>query len=89
MSTYHYLECANHNPPLLSDDEVEQHRDTETLKKVRELVRDRANIVPLLREEKINYPDDYFLKNALKFLVSHEHCKVNLVTEYNEREELE
>ncbi|MDJ0010115.1 hypothetical protein [Gordonia alkanivorans] len=89
MSTYHYLECANHNPPLLSDDEVEQHRDTETLDKVRELVRNRATIVPLLREEKIGLPDDRYLENALRFLVFHEHCKVNLVTEYDEREELE
>ncbi|AMS03154.1 hypothetical protein BJD61_gp75 [Gordonia phage Obliviate] len=88
MSTYHYLECSCHNPPLTSDEEVEQHRGTETLEKVRELVRRRDVILPLVRAELVDYPDDRYLRNALTFLNDHEHCVIGLVTEYGERESI-
>ncbi|MCF3939922.1 hypothetical protein [Gordonia tangerina] len=88
MSTYHYLECTCHNPPLRSDDEVEQHAGTEILDQVRDMVRKRDTIIPLLRDEMVDYPDNRYLRNALRFLVDHEHCVINLVTEYGERERI-
>jgi hypothetical protein len=86
MSTYWYLECTDHDPPIRSADEVEQH--TYGLDPIRELVRRRAEIAD---DAFPDYPRDYdyFARHAVTFLVQHPKCSMRLVSEYGDTEEVE
>lgn len=82
MSTYLYLTCLEHDPPLLSQDEVSQHAHTE-IGRVREWVKNRKSIVELRHAEVVGY-DDYFLNNAITFLQSHLDCRIGGKDEYGD-----
>lgn len=82
MSTYWYLECSSHTPPLRSLEEVEQH--TSGLPAVRELVarRGNTNLMTYMYSE-----GAYFQKNAVGFLLQHSECPLRLVNEYDTYDE--
>lgn len=83
MSTYWYLECLDHDPPLRSDAEVEQHTRLERIIALAEN-----------REEKIaeyeadSWVFDYFECNAMRFLVQHPKCRLRFISEYGETKQL-
>ncbi len=86
MSTYWYLECMDHDPPLKSFDEVTQHTDDVYYRRAVELVHQR----PLDPDWENTYyrdgsADTYFEGHARAFLVQHPQCTVGLINEYGER----
>ena len=102
MSTYWYLECLSHDPHLRSQDEVSQHTD-EQLDRVRELWADRERLsaapdlyalmesmFPTFNNRWVATPTsaDYFGPRAVRFIVDHPRCAVELVSEYETRESL-
>lgn len=84
MSTWHYLECVSHEPALRSTEEVEQHAGTAVLDCIRDLVRLRAVTI----EDWLDYENDRYVSNAMRFVANHPHCAIDLVTEYGDREHL-
>ena len=79
MSTYVYLECRDHNPPLTSDGEVGQHLCD--LPRIRAEIAGRAHFVAQAE----HYPDYgcHFVNNAARFLTQHPHCRIGIRDEYN------
>lgn len=82
MSTYWYLECLDHDPPLTSEDEVEQH--TEGLEAIDALVARRQEITEEEAQPTgiIRPASDYFASNAARFLRQHPKCSLRYVSEY-------
>lgn len=76
MSTYWYLECLSHDPPIRSDDEVEQH--THGLPAISALVQSRTKAV----DESMSY----FERHAARFLMQHPICQLQFVSEYGKTE---
>ena len=80
MSTYWYLECLDHDPPLISEFEVEQH--TSGLDSIRKLIARREQIVAL--------PDftsnGYFDLRAVRFIRQHPTCRLQFRNEYGDVE---
>lgn len=77
MSTYLYLRCSAHEPPLLSADEVGQHlRD---LDRITGWIAERDALVATHRDHS---PSDYFLAHAVTFFAAHPHCEIDVVDEY-------
>lgn len=80
MSTYIYLECRQHVPPLRAENESGQHLyDLPTL---RQDIRDREVLVRLWQEE-YGFPG-YFRNNTARFLARHDGCPIGIVDEYGE-----
>lgn len=80
MSTYLYLECLEHDPPLSSDGEVGQH--LYDLPRIRREIADRDLFVTLARSE-IGYGyDHHFTSNAVRFFAQHPNCRIRIVDEY-------
>lgn len=80
MSTYLYLECLEHDPPLSSDGEVGQH--LYDLPRIRQEITARDLIVALARSE-IGYGyDSHFTSNAARFLAQHPNCHIGIRDEY-------
>lgn len=81
MSTYLYLECVAHNPPLRADCESGQH--LYDLPQIRADIRNRATILTELGME----PDPacHFRRSTARFLQDHPHCPLAIVDEYGER----
>lgn len=77
MSTYLYLRCSAHEPPILSADEVGQH--LHDLDRVAGWIADRDSLVANLDRQGTG---DHFLGAALAFLAAHPHCEVDVVDEY-------
>lgn len=80
MSTYLYLECQDHDPPLLSNGEVGQHLiDLQTIRA------DIANRDLFIANLKANLDVDYghhFRNNAARFLCQHPKCHIAIWDEY-------
>ena len=83
MSTGWYLECADHDPPLLSHDVAQHDR---RLYRARELWRNRDLIVG---NPYIESFADYFDNNILRFMRQHPKCSVRLRSEYGETQPIE
>lgn len=83
MSTYWYLECTSHDPPLRSSDEVEQH--TTGLPAIRELVARRGDIALMCHTATYG---TWFLRNASTFLIQHPECPLKFVNEYDKYAEV-
>lgn len=86
MSTYWYLECLDHDPPLQSAEEISQHTDDEYHRRAVQLVNER----PLDPEWENTYwqsgsASTYFEAHARRFLVDHPKCNVGFFNEYGER----
>ena len=81
MSTYWYIECLNHTPPLSSADEVEQH--TRGLDPIRTLIESRP-VDPNWHEHSSHL--QYFETHADRLHPQHPDCRLQLVNEYGERD---
>lgn len=81
MSTYLYLECLDHDPPLRSDGEVGQH-----LYDLPQIRRDIASRDELVAHFKASgeVPDfgHHFRSNTTRFLLQHPKCRIGIRDEY-------
>ena len=80
MSTYLYLECADHNPPLLSDGEVGQH--LYSLPRIRREIAERNLLAALAKSEIEHSYDSHFTSTAARFFAQHPHCRIGIRDEY-------
>lgn len=76
VSTYMYLECQDHDPPLLSYDEVGQHRYD--LPRIWDQIRGCDQVLADGEDS------DYFAYNARRFLAQHRDCRITVRDEYGE-----
>ena len=93
MSTYLYLECQDHEPPIRAEDESGQYlRD---LPRIREEITHRAEVVAWAddpdtykheRDGGHGQPDSAsdFTENSVAFLRHHPNCTIRIVTEFGE-----
>ena len=78
MSTYLYLQCANHEPPIQADDESGQH--LYDLEQIRE---DIANRDQLINAVQLGMTSDIrYRNNTLRFLTRHPKCDIQIIDEY-------
>lgn len=79
MSTWIYLRCEDHNPPLLAEDESGQH--LYDLPQLRADIRDRDYMARLYED---TYGDGlgYFRRHTARFLATHKACRLGIVDEY-------
>lgn len=84
MSTYLYLECLDHQPPLRSEDEVGQH--LYDLPQIRALIAKRAAISELGDDVTFS---EYFDRAAARFLRQHPKCHLRIVDEYDQEHQLD
>lgn len=78
MSTYVYLECLDHDPPLSAEGESGQH--LYDLPQIRADIANRERIVTNLRDGWD--PDDHFRRNTARFLAAHPKCRIGIRDEY-------
>ncbi len=84
MSTWIYLECADHDPPIKADGESGQH--LYDLPDIREDIRRRAQWT---------CPDEHrsgahwFRLNSRRFLAQHPHCRIVIRDEYGREHPIE
>lgn len=84
MSTWLYLKCLDHDPPLVAEDESGQHLSD--LPRIRQEVADRE---ALLKEwEGRNCVPGYFTYHSLRFLAQHRKCRIGIEDEYGEDHKL-
>ena len=82
MSTYLYLVCMDHNPPLTADGESGQH--LYDLPQIRADIANRDTLVAAYQTDDGFYDrDDYFANNTLRFLIAHQHCQLGIRDEYD------
>ena len=88
MSTYVYLECLDHDPPLRADSESGQHLSD--LPQIRADIAARdALLAVVAASEWGDVPDMGYFRNATaRFLVSHPRCRIGIVDEYGDRHAL-
>lgn len=79
MSTYLYLECRDHTPPLRSFDEVGQH--LYDLPRIRREIAQRDEIAAATALG-FTTADGYFTNNAARFLSQHHQCDIGIRDEY-------
>ena len=81
MSTWLYLVCLDHTPPLKAEDESGQHLSD--LTHIRADIADRDVLVPQW-EAYTFHPDHhvYFRRNTMRFLAAHPTCHVGIKDEY-------
>lgn len=80
MSTYMYLECQSHDPPLSSHDEVGQH--TYDLPDIKKYLASREHFIA---NAKLNLDIDYgshWVNTAAHFIAQHPNCKIVIRDEY-------
>ena len=87
MSTYMYLKCIDHDPPILADYESGQHYYD--LPRIRAEVADRHGLVARLQSGCLPYKGsehygNYFPRNSALFLRYHPSCRIRIETEYGE-----
>lgn len=78
MSTWLYLRCESHNPPLKNDDESGQH--LYELEQIWDDLDNRDRIAAAWNDDMI--PDDYFRRHTARFLAAHPHCQIGVIDEY-------
>ena len=87
MSTYMYLKCIDHDPPIRAREESGQHYYD--LPRIRAEVADRHGLVARLQSGGLPYQrsehyDNYFPRNTALFLRDHPKCHIRIETEYGE-----
>lgn len=87
MSTYVYLQCLDHNPPLRADEESGQH--LYDLPQLRADVRDREALVEAWEAMEFTSDLGYFRTNTLRFLRQHPKCRLGIIDEYGHEHPLE
>lgn len=85
MSTYLYLECQQHNPPLRAENESGQH--LYDLPNIRQDIRNRDVVAQIWREE-YGGGFGYFRNNTAQFLALHADCPLGIVDEYGNHHSL-
>ena len=80
MSTYIYLECLDHVPPLQSDTESGQH--LYDLPTIRADIRDRETLARLWNEGAIRWDSNHMRAASARFLATHEKCRIGIRDEY-------
>lgn len=83
MSTYVYLVCLDHNPPLVSEGESGQH--LYDLPTIRADIADRDAIVKLWKRDDYGLDMGHFFRNnTARFLAAHPHCRIGIRDEYGD-----
>jgi hypothetical protein len=78
VSTYLYLRCEDHDPPLCAIDESGQH-----LYDIPQIQADLANRNALVAAAADGMEvTDYFRRHTLAFLTQHPACRVSIFDEY-------
>lgn len=80
MSTWMYLQCEDHNPPLRAESESGQH--WYDVPQIIADLRDRTALLSAIDSGMT--VDDYFRRHTFQFLASHRYCHITLWTEYGE-----
>jgi hypothetical protein len=83
VSTYLYLECLDHDPPLTSDGEVGQH--LHNLPEIRKMITQRESIVGLMQADAPMSWDNHWASNGAWFLYRHPKCNIGIIDEYDRR----
>ena len=78
MSTYLYLRCDSHTPPLEAEDHSGCH--LYNLDQIFRDIEDRERIVAAWNDAM--YPRDSFRLATAAFLAEHPHCKIGVIDEY-------
>lgn len=78
MSTYLYLLCQDHTPPLRAREESGQH--LYDLPDIRNDIARRDVIADFYDEGKTTF--DHFRRNTAEFLSNHRVCAIGIVDEY-------
>ena len=91
MSTYLYLECIDHDPPLTSDGEVGQH--LYDLPQIRHDIVNRKVFVMAAKMADDNHrplPEygHHFRNNSAEFLCQHPKCRIGIRDEYGREHSL-
>lgn len=85
MSTYIYLECTAHEPPIQASAESGQH--LYDLPRIREEI---ANRDTFAKANQLGASfDEYFTNNTAQFLAQHPNCPIRIVDEYGDEHPLE
>lgn len=78
MSTWLYLRCESHDPPLKNDGESGQH--LYDLEQIWADIKNRDRIAVAYCDN--FFPDDHFRHNTARFLAEHPHCQIGVIDEY-------
>lgn len=78
MSTWLYLRCEDHTPPLMADDESGQH--LHDLPQIRADIATRDALVAAIKGGLT--VDDYFRRHTARFLLRHPKCRLSIQDEY-------
>lgn len=78
MSTWIYLECLDHEPPLQAEDESGQH--LYDLPQIRADIRDREVLARLYGEGAVmgQAHVGFFRANTARFLAQHQKCRIGI-----------
>ena len=91
MSTYIYLVCLDHDPPLIAEEESGQH--LYDLPRIRGEIKNREEIVRVY-DERHSYDfrcasdwdekavEAYFRIRSARFLTRHQSCRIGIQDEY-------
>ena len=82
MSTYLYLTCLDHTPPLMAEDESGQH--LYDLPRIRDEIANRESVAS---EDKLpgawtGEAASYFRARSSRFLAQHPSCRIGIRDEY-------
>ena len=85
MSTYLYLTCLDHNPPLTADEESGRH--LYDLPQIRYDIADRKWLV---ERSLTDYGIElgYFRNRSVRFLGQHANCNIGITDEYGVEHEV-
>jgi hypothetical protein len=96
VSTYIYLECVDHDPPLRADGESGQH--LYDLPQIRADIADREALVRVRNSGRLRtggrHRHDgwvdfgYFRNNTIGFLAAHPRCEIGIRDEYGQEHPL-
>lgn len=86
MSTWLYLRCEDHDPPLLSDD-VGQH--LYDLPDIRGYIARRDSYVALAESDDWPTFASHYTRHAYDFLTQHPRCTIGIVDEYGREHPVE
>ncbi|AVO26064.1 hypothetical protein SEA_Phreeze_86 [Mycobacterium phage Phreeze] len=83
VSTFLYLQCDSHEPPIRSDGEVGQH--LYDLSDIRGYIANRDLLAQIVDMDLgVNF-DSHFASNAAYFLQKHRACKISIQDEYGKQ----
>ena len=81
MSTYLYLECLDHDPPLRCEGESGQH--LYDLADIRADIAARAALVEIQKLDGWIDRGHHFRNNSARFLAAHPRCRIGIRDEYD------